>query len=167
MPKITTFLAYRSGAEEAARLYVSLFPDSRIGEITRYGAAGPGEPGSVMTVAFELAGRDYVALNGGPHFEFTDAVSLAVECDNQEEIDHYWEGLSRGGEEGPCGWLRDRFGLWWQVNPRILVERLSDADPERSARVMAVLLGMKKIVIADLEAAYEGRTGAQPREDSS
>ncbi len=157
MPKITTFLAYPSGAEEAARLYVSLFPDSRMGEITRYGAAGPGEPGSVMTVAFELAGRDYVALNGGPHFEFTDAVSLAVECDSQEEIDHYWEGLSRGGEQGPCGWLRDRFGLWWQVNPRVLVERLADTDPERSARVMAALLGMKKIVIEELEAAYEGR----------
>lgn len=156
MPKITTFLSYESGAQEAAELYVSVFPNSRITRITRYGAAGPGAPGSVMTVAFELDGRKFVALNGGPHFTFTDGVSLAVTCETQEEIDAIWERLTEGGEEGPCGWLRDRFGLWWQVNPSLLGELLSDTDPERSQRVMAAMLEMKKIHIAELERAYEG-----------
>ena len=113
-----TFLTYDHQAEEAAKLYVSVFKNSRIRNVTRYGQAGPGPKGSVMTVTFELDGQEFVALNGGPHFKFTDGVSLSVDCKTQEEIDAYWETLSEGGEKGPCGWLKDKFGLWWQINPR-------------------------------------------------
>src|SRR6266571_3590528 len=115
MPRITTFLAYEDQAEEAAKFYVSVFENSRIRSVTRYGEAGPGPKGSVMTVAFELDGQEFVALNGGSHFKFTDAISLSVDCKTQEEIDSYWEKLSEGGEPGPCGWLKDRFGLSWQI----------------------------------------------------
>ena len=157
MPKITTFLAYDDRAEEAARFYVSVFRNSSIRKVTRYGEAGPGPKGGVMTVTFELDGQQFVALNGGPHFSFTDGISLSVDCATQEEVDTYWERLSDGGEEGPCGWLTDRFGLSWQINPTILGELLSDPDPKKSRRVMEAMLAMKKIDIAELKKAYEGR----------
>lgn len=157
MQKIKTFLSYAEGAEEAVNLYVSLFPNSRITATTRYGDAGPGPKGSVMTVAFELDGREYVALNGGPHFTFTDGVSLLVTCETQEELDRYWAKLSEGGQEVQCGWLKDRFGLSWQVVPSALGQYLSDPDHERSGRVFAALMKMKKLDIAGLKRAYEGR----------
>ncbi|HTP51988.1 MAG TPA: VOC family protein [Anaeromyxobacteraceae bacterium] len=157
MQKIKTFLSYAEGAEEAVNLYVSLFPNSRITATTRYGDAGPGPKGSVMTVAFELDGREYVALNGGPHFTFTDGVSLLVTCETQEELDRYWAKLSEGGQEVQCGWLKDRFGLSWQVVPSALGQYLSDPDRERSGRVFAALMKMKKLDIAGLKRAYEGR----------
>jgi predicted 3-demethylubiquinone-9 3-methyltransferase (glyoxalase superfamily) len=156
MPRITTFLAYDDQAEEAAKFYVSVFKNSRIRSVTRYGEAGPGPPDSVMTVAFELDGQEFVALNGGSHFQFTDGISLSVECKTQEEVDTYWEKLSEGGEPGPCGWLKDRFGLYWQINPSILSEMLSDPDPKKSNRVMEAMLKMKKISIEGLKRAYEG-----------
>ena len=156
MPRITTFLAYDDQAEEAAKFYVSVFKNSRIRSVTRYGEAGPGPKGSVMTVAFELDGQEFVALNGGSHFKFTDGISLSVDCKTQEEIDTYWETLSEGGEPGPCGWLKDRFGLYWQINPTIGFEMLSDPDPKKSKRVMEAMLKMKKISIEGLKRAYKG-----------
>jgi predicted 3-demethylubiquinone-9 3-methyltransferase (glyoxalase superfamily) len=157
MAKITTFLTYDDQAEEAAKFYVSVFKNSRLRSVTRYGGIGPGPEGSVMTVEFELDGQELIALNGGPHFKFTDGISLSVDCKTQEEVDTYWEKLSAGGEPGQCGWLKDRFGLYWQINPTILGEMLSDPDPEKSRRVMEAMLKMKKISIADLKAAYKGR----------
>lgn len=153
MSKVTPFLWFDSEAEEAARFYVSLFPNSRLGTITRYGSAGPGPEDSVMTVEFELDGIPFTALNGGPHFKFNEAVSFSIECDSQAEVDEYWAKLTDGGEEGPCGWLKDRYGLSWQVNPTRLSELLRDPDPARSQRVMAAMLKMKKIEIAELEHA--------------
>jgi predicted 3-demethylubiquinone-9 3-methyltransferase (glyoxalase superfamily) len=157
MQKITTFLTYAERAEEAAKLYVSLFPNSRITATTHYGETGPGAQGSVLTVVFELDGREYVALNGGPHFTFTDGVSLLVTCETQEEVDHYWDKLSDGGKQIQCGWLVDRFGLSWQVVPRVLMEYVRDPDRARSQRVMAAMMKMKKMDIAGLKQAYEGR----------
>jgi predicted 3-demethylubiquinone-9 3-methyltransferase (glyoxalase superfamily) len=157
MPKITTFLTYNNQAEDAAKLYVSIFKNSRIVNVTRYGEAGPGPQGSVLTVTFELDGQEFVALNGGPHFKFTDGISLSVDCKTQEEIDAYWENLSAGGEKGPCGWLTDKFGLSWQVNPTIVGEMLGDTDRKKAKRVMEAMLKMKKIIIEDLKKAYEGR----------
>jgi predicted 3-demethylubiquinone-9 3-methyltransferase (glyoxalase superfamily) len=157
MPKITTFLAYDDQAEEAAKLYVSVFKNSRIREVTRYGDAGPGPKGSVMTVTFELDGQEFVAMNGGPHFEFSDGISLSVECKTQVEVDHYWEKLGEGGEPGPCGWLKDKFGLSWQITPAILLEMIADRDPKRSQRVMEAMMRMGKISIEGLKRAYEGR----------
>ncbi len=155
MPRITTFLTYEARAEEAAQFYLSIFPKSRIVKITRYGDVGPGPAGSVMTVAFELDGQEFVALNGGPHFKFTEAVSLSVECETQEEVDEYSAKLSSdGGELGPCGWVTDKFGVSWQVNPSILGEMLADPDPAKAARVFEAVLGMKKIDIAALEKAH-------------
>src|SRR5262245_60495075 len=133
---ITACLWFDTEAEEAARFYVSLFPNSRIGKISRYGSAGPREAGTVMTVEFELDGRPFVGLNGGPEFSFTEAVSFQIDCETQEEVDELWEKLSEGGEKGPCGWLKDRFGLSWQVVPTALGEPLSDPDPEPAHRVM-------------------------------
>ena len=133
MPRITTFLAYDEQAEEAAKFYVSVFKNSRIRSVTRYGEAGPGPKGSVMTVAFELDGQEFVALNGGSHFKFTDGISLSVDCKTQEEVDTYWEKLSEGGEPGPCGWLKDRFGLYWQINPTILSD-MQTGDQRISGR---------------------------------
>ncbi len=157
MPKIVTFLTYEARAEEAAELYVSIFPNSRIVKTTRYGEAGPGPAGSVMTVEFELDGQEFVALNGGPHFKFSEAISLSVECRTQDEVDEYSDKLtSDGGEVGPCGWVTDGFGVSWQVNPSILGEMLADPDPARAARVFEAVLGMKKIDIAALEEAYAG-----------
>jgi predicted 3-demethylubiquinone-9 3-methyltransferase (glyoxalase superfamily) len=157
MPKITTFLTYDNQAEEAANLYVSVFENSRIRKVARYGDAGPGPKGSAMTVQFELEGQEFIALNGGPHFQFTDGISLSVACETQEEVDRYWEKLSEGGEPGPCGWLKDRFGLSWQITPTILGKMLGEPDPKKAKRVMEAMLNMKKIIIEDLKKAHEGR----------
>lgn len=161
MQKITTFLWYDDKAEEAANFYVSIFKNSKIGGITRYGEAGSkaaGIPkGSVMTIEFQLDGQEFSALNGGPHFKFTEAISLVVNCETQEEIDNYWEKLLEGGQESQCGWLKDKYGLSWQVVPTVLVEMYQDKDPEKSERVMAAMLEMKKLDIAKLEQAYEGK----------
>ncbi|MFD8380078.1 VOC family protein [Streptomyces sp. NPDC059679] len=155
MQKITTFLWFDDQAEEAARHYTSIFDDSRVVDIQRYGEAGPGEPGSVMTVTFELAGQRFIALNGGPHFTFTEAISLSVDCATQDEVDELWARLGDGGEEGPCGWLKDKYGLSWQIVPSKLTELMSDPDPAKSARVTKAMLGMKKIDIQGLVDAYE------------
>lgn len=152
---ITTFLTYESGAEEAAKLYVSIFRNSRITRITRYGAGAPMPEGSAMTVQFELDGQEFIALNGGPHFKFSDGISLSVNCQTQAEIDHYWEKLSAGGEPGPCGWLKDRFGLSWQVSPSLLGELLGDADATKAARVMQAMMQMSRIDIAALQRAAD------------
>jgi len=160
MQAITAFLWFDDQAEEAATLYTSLFPNSKINKVTRYGEVGPGKAGTVMTVDFELNGRPFVALNGGPHYTFSEAVSFVVNCETQEEVDRYWERLSEGGQEQPCGWLKDRFGLSWQVVPTVLVELLSDPDPEKSQRVMAAMLQMSKIEIEPLRRAYEGKEAA-------
>jgi predicted 3-demethylubiquinone-9 3-methyltransferase (glyoxalase superfamily) len=153
MPKLTPFLWFDTEAEEAAKHYTSVFPNSRITEVTRYGSAGPREAGTVMTVAFELDGQPFVGLNGGPDFSFSEAVSFQVDCETQEEVDEYWSKLSEGGEEGPCGWLKDRFGLSWQIVPKRLMELLTDPDHERAQRAMAAMLKMGKIQIDELEQA--------------
>jgi len=155
MPKITPFLWFDTQAEEAAKLYVSVFPNSKLGEVSHYGEAGPGTPGSVMTVSFELDGQAFTALNGGPEYTFTEAVSFQVDCETQEEVDHYWSALSDGGEEGPCGWLKDRYGLSWQIVPTALFRLLGDPDREKSQRAMAAMLKMRKLDIAELERAAE------------
>jgi predicted 3-demethylubiquinone-9 3-methyltransferase (glyoxalase superfamily) len=155
MPTITPFLWFDTQAEEAARFYIAIFKNSKITTVSRYGDAGPGPKGSVMTVEFELDGQKFIALNGGPHFKFTEAISFSVECNTQQEVDEFWEKLSRGGEEGPCGWLKDKFGLSWQVNPTILGKMLHDPDPQKAKRVMEAMLKMKKIDIDGLKQAYE------------
>jgi len=157
MQTITPFLWFDTQAEQAAKFYVSVFKNSRIVTTARYGEAGPGPKGSVMTVLFELDGQQFIALNGGPQFKFTEALSLSVSCETQEEVDRFWEKLSAGGEEGPCGWLKDKYGLSWQVNPTILGKMLSDLDPKKSRRVMEAMLKMKKIDIAALKQAYAQR----------
>ncbi|HEV3002154.1 MAG TPA: VOC family protein [Solirubrobacteraceae bacterium] len=157
MPRITPCLWFDTQGEEAAEFYVSVFPNSRITEVARYGEAGPREAGSVMTVAFELDGQPFVALNGGPEFTFNEAISLQVDCRSQDEVDHYWSRLSEGGQEGPCGWLKDRFGLSWQVVPARLNELVSDPDPETSQRVMRAMLKMGKLDVAALEEAAAAR----------
>jgi predicted 3-demethylubiquinone-9 3-methyltransferase (glyoxalase superfamily) len=155
MPKITTFLWYDTQAEEGANLCVSIFPNSKIVTIARYGNAGPGPKGSVVTVAFELDGQKFIALNGGPLFKFTEAISLLIECKSQEEVDHYWTRLlESGGQESQCGWLKDKYGLSWQVTPTVLGEMLSDPDRVKANRVMQAMLKMKKIDIAALKRAY-------------
>ena len=155
MQKITPFLWFDTQAEEAAKFYASIFPNSRILNTARYGDAGPGSKGSVMTVEFELDGQRMIALNGGPQFKFTEAISLSVDCKTQEEVDHYWTKLSQGGQESMCGWLKDRYGLSWQVNPAILGELLADPDPKKARRVMEAMLKMKKIDIAALKRAAQ------------
>jgi predicted 3-demethylubiquinone-9 3-methyltransferase (glyoxalase superfamily) len=155
MQKITPFLWFDTQAEAAAKFYVSIFDNSRVVNVTRYGDAGPGPKGSVMTVVFELDGQRFTALNGGPQFKFTEAISFSVPCKTQEEVDKYWEALSDGGERGPCGWLNDKYGLSWQINPTVLDELLNDPDPRRSKRVMEAMLKMKKIDIAGLREAYD------------
>ena len=164
MQKITTFLWFDSQAEEAAKFYVSIFGDSRIVGTTRYdeeSSRAAGRPkGSVMTVEFELDGQRFTALNGGPLFKFTEAISLVVSCEEQKEIDYFWEKLSAGGQEVECGWLKDRYGLSWQVVPDGLMEMLESKDPEKSRRVMAAVLKMKKLDTAVLTKAYEGRPGS-------
>ncbi len=153
MQKISPWLWFDTEGEQAAEFYTSVFPNSRILEVTRYGEAGPREAGMVMTVTFELDGYEFTALNGGPDFTFSEAISFQVLCEDQDEVDRYWHTLSEGGEEGPCGWLKDRFGLSWQIIPRRLPELLADPDQERAQRVMRVMLAMKKIEIAELERA--------------
>jgi predicted 3-demethylubiquinone-9 3-methyltransferase (glyoxalase superfamily) len=153
MQKITPCLWFDTEGEDAATFYTSLFPNSKITNVSRYGPAGPRPEGSVMTVEFELDGRAFVALNGGPDFTFNEAVSFQVSCEDQEEVDKYWSELSEGGEEGPCGWLKDRFGLSWQIIPKRLPELLGDPDREKSQRVMAAMLQMRKIEIDELERA--------------
>jgi predicted 3-demethylubiquinone-9 3-methyltransferase (glyoxalase superfamily) len=157
MAKITPFLWFDNQAEEAANFYVSVFDNSKVLRTARYGDAGPGPKGTVMTVEFELDGQAFVALNGGPQFKFTEATSFVVDCKTQQEVDRYWEKLSAGGEQGPCGWLKDRFGLSWQVVPTVLSQLLSDPDPKRSQRVMEVMMKMKKLQIEPLENAYAAR----------
>ncbi|MET4646417.1 VOC family protein [Streptomyces sp. NBC_01724] len=150
MQKIKTFLWFDNQAEEAANHYVSIFGgDSKVLGVTHYTEASPGEPGAVMTVEFRLAGQEYVALNGGPQFPFTEAISLSVDCESQAEVDELWAKLTDGGEESQCGWLKDRYGLSWQIVPRGLSEALSDPDPAKADRAMKAMLGMKKL---DIEA---------------
>jgi predicted 3-demethylubiquinone-9 3-methyltransferase (glyoxalase superfamily) len=153
MNEITPCLWFDTEGEEAANFYTSVFPNSRIVDVTRYGAAGPRPEGTVMTVSFELDGRKFVALNGGPNYTFSEAISFQVRCKDQEEVDEFWSKLSEGGEEGPCGWLKDRFGVSWQIVPTALPELLADPDPEKSERVMKAMLEMKKIDIDALERA--------------
>jgi predicted 3-demethylubiquinone-9 3-methyltransferase (glyoxalase superfamily) len=165
MQKVMPFLWYDDKAEEAANFYVSIFGprdktgETRIVDVSRYGASGSnaaGRPeGSVMTVSFKLFGQEFQALNGGPEFRFTEAVSFLVDCEDQAEVDEYWEKLSAGGEQGPCGWLKDRFGLSWQVVPTVLPQMLADEDPQKAERVMAAMLQMKKIEIDELQKAYD------------
>jgi len=153
MQKITPFLWFDGKAEEAARFYVSVFKNSKILSVSRYGEAGPGTQGSVMTVAFELDGEKFVALNGGPNYAFSPAVSFVVDCETQQEIDHYWERLSEGGEKVRCVWLKDKYGLSWQIVPTVLPELLQDKDPEKRKRVMAAMLKMVKLDIEQLKGA--------------
>jgi predicted 3-demethylubiquinone-9 3-methyltransferase (glyoxalase superfamily) len=164
MQRITPFLWFDGNAEEAMNFYASIFKNSKILGITRYGDAGPGPKGSVMTVHAKLDGQEIIGLNGGPHFKFTEAVSFSVDCKTQEEVDEYWEKLSAGGEQGPCGWLKDKYGLSWQVSPTGLSRMLSDPDPKKSKRVMEAMLKMKKIDIAALEKAYHGDSRASDRD---
>ncbi len=160
MSLITPCLWFDSEAEEAARFYAGIFPDSKIGEISRYGEEGfeiHGRPaGSAMTVSFEIGGNKFLALNGGPVFKFNEAVSFIVHCESQDEVDRYWAALSEGGSEGPCGWLKDKFGLSWQVTPKILGELVSSPDKAVAGRVMNAMLQMQKIDIAALKRAAEG-----------
>ena len=156
MQKITPMLWFDTQAEDAAKFYVSIFPKSRILKTARYGDAGPGQKGSVMTVEFELAGQRMTALNGGPQFKFTEALSLVVDCKDQKEVDHYWDKLSEGGEESMCGWLKDKYGLSWQVTPRMLIKLVSGPDKKKAKRVMEAMFKMRKIDIAALEAAAKG-----------
>jgi predicted 3-demethylubiquinone-9 3-methyltransferase (glyoxalase superfamily) len=153
MREITPCLWFDTDGEDAAKFYTSIFPNSKITDVARYGSAGPRPEGTVMTVSFELDGQKFVALNGGPNFTFNEAVSFQVLCESQEEVDTYWSKLSEGGEEGPCGWLKDRFGLSWQIVPTRLPELLEDPDREKSQRVMAAMLEMGKIDVEALERA--------------
>jgi predicted 3-demethylubiquinone-9 3-methyltransferase (glyoxalase superfamily) len=155
--KITPFLWFDKNAEEAVAFYVALFEDSRIVSVTRCGESGPGPAGSVLAIDFQLAGQRFSAINGGPQFKFTEAVSLFVDCDTQAEIDRLWEALGAGGQYQACGWLKDRYGLSWQICTAALPRMLQDADPARASRVMQAMMQMIKIDIAQLEAAYEGR----------
>jgi predicted 3-demethylubiquinone-9 3-methyltransferase (glyoxalase superfamily) len=155
MQKIAPFLWFNDQAEEAVRFYVSIFKNSTVGSISRYGDAGPGPKGTVMVAQFQLEGQEFLALNGGPKFSFSPAISFVVNCQSQEEVDYYWEKLSEGGEKVQCGWLKDKYGLSWQVVPTALSELLHDRDAAKSQRVMKALLQMTKIDIAGLRRAYE------------
>jgi len=155
MQKITPFLWFDDKAEEAMNFYVSIFRNSKVVKLTHYGSAGPGAEGTVMTAEFELEGEGFVALNGGPVFNFTLAISFVINCESQSEVDYYWERLSDGGEQIECGWLADRYGVSWQVVPPILLELINDPDPVKSQRVMRAMLQMKKLDIEGLKRAYE------------
>jgi predicted 3-demethylubiquinone-9 3-methyltransferase (glyoxalase superfamily) len=155
MRKTTPCLWFDTQGEEAANFYTTIFKNSRILGVTRYGDAGPGPEGTVMTVAFELDGLEFTALNGGPQFTFNEAISFQVNCETQEEVDEFWSKLSAGGEEGPCGWLKDKYGVSWQIIPTVLTELISDPDPEMSQRVMSAMLDMGKIDIEALRRASE------------
>ncbi len=160
MQKITPFLWFDDKAEEAAKFYTSVFKNSKVGGITRYeeeGSKASGRPaGTVMTVEFQLEGQEFVALNGGPHFKFTEAISFVVNCETQDEIDDFWEKLSEGGAESQCGWLKDKYGLSWQIVPTVLSELFLDKDPEKTKRAMKAMLQMKKLDIKTLQQAYDG-----------
>jgi predicted 3-demethylubiquinone-9 3-methyltransferase (glyoxalase superfamily) len=153
MPKITPFLWFDNNAEEAIQFYTSIFKNSKVGSVTRYGDAGPGPKGSVMSATFEIEGQPFMALNGGPHFKFTEAISLFVSVDTQQEVDELWDKLSDGGQKSQCGWLKDKFGLSWQIIPKALGELLGDKDPRKSQSVMKAMLQMSKIDIARLKEA--------------
>ena len=157
MQKITPYLWFDTQAEEAANFYVSLFKNSRIVDVVHYDDATPGQAGRVMIVNFQLDGQDFVALNGGPHFKFTEAISLFVNCQDQQEVDRLWDALSAGGEVQQCGWLKDKYGLSWQIIPSALMELMGDPDPVKSMRVRQAMLQMVKIDIAGLKKAYEGK----------
>jgi predicted 3-demethylubiquinone-9 3-methyltransferase (glyoxalase superfamily) len=159
MQKITPCLWFDTQAEEAASFYTSIFENSRVLHVAHYGEAGPRPEGMVMVVHFELDGQEFVALNGGPEFTFDEAVSFQISCENQDEVDEFWSRLSEGGEEGPCGWLKDKFGLSWQVVPQRLLELLDDPDRTKSQLAMRAMLGMKKIDIAAVEQAVAGAPG--------
>jgi predicted 3-demethylubiquinone-9 3-methyltransferase (glyoxalase superfamily) len=156
MQTITPFLWFDNQAEEAVKFYTSIFKNSKIGKIARYGDAGPGLKGSVMTVEFQLEGQEFVALNGGPHFKFTEAISFVVNCKTQAEVDKFWKKLSAGGKEVQCGWLKDKFGLSWQIVPTVLGELVSDKDAAKSQRVMQAMLKMVKLDIKKLKQAAKG-----------
>jgi predicted 3-demethylubiquinone-9 3-methyltransferase (glyoxalase superfamily) len=155
MQKITPFLWFDNQAEEAMNFYVSIFKNSKVGKVSRYGDAGPGPKGTVMSATFQLEGQEFMALNGGPIFHFTEAISFFVDCKTQEEVDELWEKLCAGGQPSRCGWLKDKFGLSWQIIPSALMEMLQDKDPQKSTRVMQAMLQMSKIDIAGLKRAYE------------
>jgi predicted 3-demethylubiquinone-9 3-methyltransferase (glyoxalase superfamily) len=161
MQKITPFLWFDSNAEEAVNFYVSIFKNSKVEKVTRYNeasskAAGRAQ-GSVMTMEFQLEGQRFTAINGGPHFKFTEAISFVVDCETQEEVDYFWNKLTvDGGQESQCAWLKDKYGLSWQIVPRVLIEMIGDKDPQKAQRVMEAMLQMKKIDIATLQRAYDG-----------
>ncbi len=155
--KITTYLWFDGNAEQAVEFYTSIFPKSRVTQVARWGEGGPGPKGTVMNIAFELAGQQFIALNGGPHFKFTPAISLFVSCESQAEVDRYWSKLlADGGKPTQCGWLEDKFGLSWQIIPTALVTLMSDPDPKRAGRVAQALMTMQKIDVAALERAHQG-----------
>ncbi|MDX1992891.1 MAG: VOC family protein [bacterium] len=153
--KITTYLWFNNNAEEAINFYTSIFPNSAILNVARYPEGGPGQPGMVMSATFQLEGQTFMALNGGPQFQFTEAISLFVHCQTQAEVDHYWEKLTEGGEEQPCGWLKDKFGLSWQIIPSALMELMGDPNPAKAQAVMQAMLQMRKIEVAELQRAYD------------
>jgi predicted 3-demethylubiquinone-9 3-methyltransferase (glyoxalase superfamily) len=155
MQKIVPFLWFDGQAEEAMNFYTSIFKNSKIGRVARFGEAGPGPKGSVMIASFELNGQEFTALNGGPQFKFTEAISFFVNCETQEEVDELWEKLSAGGKKGQCGWLKDKFGVSWQIIPTALGKLMGDKDPEKSKRVMQAMLKMQKIEIKALQQAYD------------
>jgi predicted 3-demethylubiquinone-9 3-methyltransferase (glyoxalase superfamily) len=155
MQKITPFLWFDDKAEEAVRFYTSVFKNSKISGMTRYGDAGPGPKGTVLTAAFQLDGQEFVALNGGPMYKFSPAISFVVNCETQEEVDHYWDKLSAGGEKVQCGWLKDKYGVSWQIVPTILTKLLQDKDAEKTKRVMQAMMQMVKLDINGLKRAYE------------
>jgi len=157
MQKITPFLWFDDKAEEAMNFYVSTFKNSKRGRISRYGEAGPGPKGTVMVATFQLEGQDFIALNGGPHFKFTEAISLVVNCETQDELDAFWEKLSEGGSKGQCGWLKDKYGLSWQVVPTILGELMSGKDAAKAHRVMEAMLKMVKLDVKKLKEAAKGK----------
>jgi len=158
MQKITPFLWFDGNAEEAMNFYTSIFKNSKVVRVSRYGEGGPGPTGTVMSATFQIEGQEFMALNGGPHFKFTPAISLFVNCETQEEVDEIWNKfLSAGGKADQCGWLTDKYGLSWQIIPKALGEMLSDPDPEKSQRVMKAMMQMVKIDIAGLKRAYEGQ----------
>jgi predicted 3-demethylubiquinone-9 3-methyltransferase (glyoxalase superfamily) len=157
MQKITPYLWFEDQAEEAMNFYTSIFKNSKVLNVSRYPEGGPGPAGSLMTATFELDGQEFMVLNGGPQYKFTEAISFLVNCKNQKEVDELWSKLSEGGEEGPCGWLKDRFGVSWQIIPTALGEMLSDPNPSKAQRVMEAMFKMKKIEIPVLQQAYNGR----------
>jgi predicted 3-demethylubiquinone-9 3-methyltransferase (glyoxalase superfamily) len=157
MQKIRPFLWFDSNAEEAMNFYTSVFKNSKMGQVRRYGDAGPGPKGSVMSGTFQIEGQEFMVLNGGPHFKFTPAISFFVNCETQEEVDELWDKLSAGGEHMQCGWLKDKFGVSWQIIPKALGELLGDKDPEKSQRVLKAMMNMVKIDVEGLSRAYEGK----------